>query len=586
MGRRQRLSPEEELELKAWCQKLEEWGWPARISQLEHMAKELLKLKGDTKKLGKNWTTKWLKRYPEMKSKFVPPLDKSRAMAQNAGSIGRYFLLYDQIVQDYDIQLCDTYNMDEKGVMMGIIGENRVIVTKDERWRPKSYVTQCGSREWVSLIAYCSADGRKLPLWVIFKGVKMRTDWLSYLPPGSGIAMTENGWTDNEIGYEWFERQFEPETRKTLKGKYRLLILDGHASHISTKVIKFCIAHNIILLCLPPHSTHLLQPEDIGLFGPLSTYYKNLIRELCEFKYDEWNIDKVQFCKVITKAFELAFTFENVSSAWEKAGITNYEFREAILSKLRAEDAARVLKAERDGLKTPPEVPGLDLSTKTPQNVREVEKIQEELEVIFGSLKLEDHPDLFEYRNKVEKLSKATKSSMARAATIQRDFDVVHQAQATTKSQKDNKNNHSGWDKGEARVMDAKVLEEREAAKLKKLQEEEITKMMNFPIFIGTEKQREKQKKADLKARKRELTPWQIANITREKEQRLHLVQEFPFGESLEDSSSSKAPSKQPKPPKALLKAPHLPPQPQLQPTVLKSSRGRTLKPAAKLLQQ
>jgi len=173
------------------------------------------------------------------------------------------------------------------------------------------------------------------------------------------------------------------------------------------------------------------------------------------------------------------------------------------------------------------------------------------------------------------------------------------------------------------------VLVERAATKLRKLQEEEITKMMNFPIFIRTEKQRERQKKADLKARKRELTPWQIANITREKEQRLLLVQELPFEESPKSTSPTKSPakspakspsnvkdssspSKQPKRPKQLSKAPYLPPpQPQLQPKktciviltvpatklteilskapvgppVLKSSRGRTLKPAAKLRQ-
>ena len=98
MRRRQRLSPEEENELVEWSRQLEEWGWPARISQLKKMAKDMLVLKGDMENLRKNWTAKWLKRHPEMKSKFVLPLDKSRAMTQNAGTIGRYFLLQDQII--------------------------------------------------------------------------------------------------------------------------------------------------------------------------------------------------------------------------------------------------------------------------------------------------------------------------------------------------------------------------------------------------------------------------------------------------------------------------------------------------------
>ena len=29
----------------------------------------------------------------------------------------------------------------------------------------------------------------------------------------------------------------------------------------------------MLVLCLPPHSTHLLQPLDVGLFGPLQHAY-------------------------------------------------------------------------------------------------------------------------------------------------------------------------------------------------------------------------------------------------------------------------------------------------------------------------
>ena len=46
-------------------------------------------------------------------------------------------------------------------------------------------------------------------------------------------------------------------------------ILDGHASHFSWEFLSFCLEHNMLVLCLPPHSTHILQPLDVGLFSPL-----------------------------------------------------------------------------------------------------------------------------------------------------------------------------------------------------------------------------------------------------------------------------------------------------------------------------
>ena len=63
------------------------------------------------------------------------------------------------------------------------------------------------------------------------------------------------------------------------KGPVRLLILDGYASHISTEAIEFCEAHKIILLCLPPHTTHLIQPLEVGVFAPLAITYKNKVQK-------------------------------------------------------------------------------------------------------------------------------------------------------------------------------------------------------------------------------------------------------------------------------------------------------------------
>jgi hypothetical protein len=53
----------------------------------------------------------------------------------------------------------------------------------------------------------------------------------------------------------------------------RLLIVDDHSSNINMAFINECDSLRIILLVLPPHSTHRLQPLDFVLFGMLSTAY-------------------------------------------------------------------------------------------------------------------------------------------------------------------------------------------------------------------------------------------------------------------------------------------------------------------------
>ncbi len=76
---------------------------------------------------------------------------------------------------------------------------------------------------------------------------------------------------------------FEPATRSHLQGQHQLLIVDGHASHISIEFIKFTRTYKIICLCLPTHLTHLLPPLDVSVFGPLKQNYKKLLSEKTRF---------------------------------------------------------------------------------------------------------------------------------------------------------------------------------------------------------------------------------------------------------------------------------------------------------------
>jgi hypothetical protein len=51
------------------------------------------------------------------------------------------------------------------------------------------------------------------------------------------------------------------------------MIMDGHSSYITGNLIALCMDSNIGLLILPPHCSHLLQPLDVGVYGPLKRYH-------------------------------------------------------------------------------------------------------------------------------------------------------------------------------------------------------------------------------------------------------------------------------------------------------------------------
>jgi hypothetical protein len=98
-----------------------------------------------------------------------------------------------------------------------------------------------------------------------------------------------------------------------------MMVFDGHGSHISSEVIRACVMNKVILLCLPPPTTQLLQPLNIGLFAPLSVYYKNDIRDNTKFGYN-YSVDKLALLESYWRAGDSAFTTENIQKAWKKSG--------------------------------------------------------------------------------------------------------------------------------------------------------------------------------------------------------------------------------------------------------------------------
>ena len=71
-----------------------------------------------------------------------------------------------------------------------------------------------------------------------------------------------------------------PQTKDQACHRYRLLIVDGHSSHVNLEFMNYCDANRILVLVMPPHSTHRLQLLDVGLFQPLSTAYSNELDNL------------------------------------------------------------------------------------------------------------------------------------------------------------------------------------------------------------------------------------------------------------------------------------------------------------------
>lgn len=124
------------------------------------------------------------------------------------------------------------------------------------------------------------------------------------------------------LALEWLEKVFEPGSRKICGNLPRLLIFDGHGSHITYEFVLFCINRNILLLCLPSHSTHLLQPLDVGLFSPYQHFYGQAVDNYMRSGQNHAGIKKAVFIPFLTFARDSTFTSKNITQAFLACGIS------------------------------------------------------------------------------------------------------------------------------------------------------------------------------------------------------------------------------------------------------------------------
>jgi hypothetical protein len=168
--------------------------------------------------------------------------------------------------------------MDEVGNALGPCANQTIISREDTR---STYVIKPKDREWVTAIECISAAGRSLMPLVIFKGQHVQRQW--FIPentPQWTYTCSPNAFTSNDIGLQWLQDIFIPNTTQDLiPGQYRLLILDGHKSHTTIEFMMKCTTNKIIPYYLIPHASHILQPLDLTVFSSLKRKYRAIINQ-------------------------------------------------------------------------------------------------------------------------------------------------------------------------------------------------------------------------------------------------------------------------------------------------------------------
>ncbi|KAK7920722.1 hypothetical protein PG985_008744 [Apiospora marii] len=195
--------------------------------------------------------------------------------------------------------------------------------------------------------------------------------WFNADEVGSSMALEGSTMTSNPIAPNWLRKIFLPLTKPEEPEMWRVLVLDGHGSHIDPPFMVACL-EKCWLVYEPSNSFHSVQLLDVGPFSVLKRRFKRELEKSCAVTKDNL-VRKGDWLRGWSAAREQALTPQMIKSGWAATGLWARNINKPINSRLRrskaieeaneAEDAGRVQEPEAGRVETPKairQVKGLD----------------------------------------------------------------------------------------------------------------------------------------------------------------------------------------------------------------------------------
>lgn len=104
----------------------------------------------------------------------------------------------------------------------------------------------------------------------------MAQELMNGAPTGYTDDCHPSDWIQTHLFTKWFQHFIK--FTKPSKDAPLILALDGYYTHTrNIDLINLARDNNVIIVCLPPHCTHKMQPMDVAFMKPLKAYYSQEI---------------------------------------------------------------------------------------------------------------------------------------------------------------------------------------------------------------------------------------------------------------------------------------------------------------------
>lgn len=314
---------DEEQELASYILDLSQLNHGLTMKKFKELAFQYAK--ANQKKFPQVWTDKeeagreWCKGFLERNNKIAlrkpEPTSLARGSAFNKHTVSIFFEKLRRLMEKHSFTADRIWNVDETGLTT-VHKPPKVLASKGAK-----QVSQVTSGERGQLVTLCSAInavGNQVPPFLIFPRVHWIERMAHNAPAGTTGAADPSGWMTGANFVKYMEHFLKHVPCS--KENPHLLIYDNHDSHITVAVVELAKSRGVVLLTIPPHTSHKTQPLDRTVFGPLKHYYNTAASDWMSVNPGK-NLSIYDIPGLLSIAYPKAFTIGNIVSGFRATGI-------------------------------------------------------------------------------------------------------------------------------------------------------------------------------------------------------------------------------------------------------------------------
>ena len=221
-----------------------------------------------------------MKRHPNLSIRTPERVSKGRAAVSRVGIKNWFDNLKSNLNKLNAVDVIEdssrVFNLDETNIQL-CPSTGKVIGLKG--WRNIYEITPGPEKSTLTFVGNFSASGLIVTPAVIYPYKRIPSDIEQNIPDEFQALKTESGWMTSECFFDYIINIFNVWLNLKEITKPIILFVDGHKTHLTLQISTFCEENGIILYLLPPNTTHILQPADVGPFRSLKAFWRQEVRQ-------------------------------------------------------------------------------------------------------------------------------------------------------------------------------------------------------------------------------------------------------------------------------------------------------------------